>query len=131
MPKINYFIDGGLGMRTSISKSGDDLEITVTPPKDGYIKANSTVYRVKYGNVTIPISELKDGEYSLRLETEGEGFALEKFHKSGADISPGVTDEETVRRLLVTMLKDRQRISTLEEKLSALLKRTEGHHIFN
>ena len=132
MPRINYCIFDGRGEWTEVSsESESSLLIRLYPPKDGFLNIDNAVYRVKSGEVTIPLSRLDDKEYSPRLETDGEGFSLEKFSKCGKEIFPAPTDEKTIRSLLARCRKNEDKLRILEDTLSALTKITEGHHIFN
>ena len=131
MPKINYSLEKGIGLWSSFSRGEDELTLLFYPQADGYIKVEDTVYRVKSGKVAIPLAELRDGDYALRLETEGEGFALEKFSKNGREIRMHKTDDATVRHLIKKAGCNSKRLDVLEEKIESLLKKTEGHHIFN
>ena len=131
MPKITYQLDRGLGLWTSLSPSDSELTLLFSPMTDGYIKIKETVYRVKSGELTVPLSELPDGSYSLRLETEGEGFKLESFEKSHRGIEMKRIDEDIERALIKSAMRDRKRLDALEEKITVLMNRTEGHHIFN
>ena len=132
MSRICYYLSHGFGEWTSISKDDKSiLELSFTPAKDGYIKLKDTVYRVRSGELSIPIYQLSDGSYELRLDTDGEGFALEGFTKCGDLITMNKTAESTLRALLAKNRKNDERLRDLEEKISILIKRTEGHHIFN
>ena len=132
MPRISYSITDGRGEWTEVSKEAEDvLIIRLYPPMNGYLNVDKAVYRVKSGEVRIPLSELGDKEYSPRIECDGKGIALEKFSKCGKDISPAPTDENTIRALLGECRKNEERLRTVENTLSVLMKRTEGHRIFN
>ena len=132
MPRISYCLSKGRGEWREISHESENaLILRFTPAMDGYINIDNAVYRVKLGDAYIPLEELDDKEYSLRLETDGEGFTLEKFIKSGKDIFPLPTEDSTIRSLLEKCRTNEERIGLLEDKLSVLLDRTEGHHIFN
>lgn len=132
MPRINYYLEDGLGIRTSIENDGSsELKLTFSQDADGYIKIKDTVYRVKYGILSIPISELPDTDCELRLYTEEESFELERFTKRNGLIEMKKTDERVIRKMINNTLANTKRIKDAEEKISILLKRTEGHHIFN
>ena len=132
MPRISYRLFDGRGEWSEISnRQSESLILRFFPPKDGYIDIDDAVYRVKSGEAVIPLKSLADKEYSLRLESDSGGFALEKFTKLGNEVSPLPTEDSTLRALLARCCKNEEKISLLEEKLSILLKRTEGHHIFN
>lgn len=132
MPRINYRLIKGHAEWTEISADRSDaLTLRFFPRIDGYINHDNTVYRVKSGEVVIPMTELSDSVHSLRLETDGESFALERFSKSGAKIAPLPTEDEIIRVLLKRCCKNEERIKLLEDSVSALLKASEGHRIFN
>ena len=132
MPRISYALINGKGEWHEVTKDhSDQLILRFYPQKDGYIVIDNTVYRVKCGEVNAPLSKLRDAEYALRLECGNEGFTLEKFRKSGADIVMPKTDEATVRSLVQRCYKNEERIKTLEDKLATIIKMTEGHRIFN
>ena len=132
MPKIHYFLNHGTGVWCDFSDdSTDALLLRFTPAIDGYVKVGDTVYRVKSGELSLPLAALANGTHELRVDTEGEGFLLEKFERRGASIMPSPTADSTLRALIARCRKNDQRLSALEEKISVLMKRTEGHHIFN
>ena len=98
MSRICYYLSHGSGEWTSISKGDQNtLDLSFTPAKDGYIKLKDTVYRVRSGELSIPMDQLIDGSYELRLDTDGEGFALEGFTKCGDLITMNKTAESTLR----------------------------------
>ena len=132
MPRIHYYLKGGTGEWTDLSSDEPTfLSLRFTPEVNGFIKIRDTLYRVMSGELTVPMAELPDGVYELRVDTEGEGFVLEKFEKLGGRIEMAKTEDATVRALLAKCRKNEQRLCALEEKISILIERTEGHHIFN
>lgn len=132
MPRINYRLIKGRAVWSEISADrADALTLRFSPRVNGYINHDNTVYRVKSGDAVIPLTELSDSTHSLRLQTDGESFALESFSKSGGEIVPLPTEDEIIRVLLERCCKNEERIKLLEDRVSALLKASEGHRIFN
>lgn len=132
MPRISYNLNTDSGEWSEVSPDNKDvLLLRFHPQKDGYIIIDNALYRVKSGEMKIPLSRLNDCEYELRLECDGESFTLEGFQKLGADIVMLPTNEATIRSLLHGCRKNEEKIKILEDKLSRLIERTEGHRIFN
>ncbi len=130
--KLCYLLHKGRGIVESISDTvGDSLTISVSPCCDGYIMIKDTPYRVKNGEVTLPLRALCDGRHSLRLECEGHGYILEPFTKEGAHIAPSYNGEEAVRDLLLSYAHLEALSDAIEKRVAQLERLCEGHHIFN
>ena len=132
MPKITYCLINGVGEWSDFSREEHDfLTIRFKNADTGCVKINDTLYRVEKGELSIPLSQLPDGTYSLRLETSDGGFDLEKFEKGGSQITMKSTTESSIRRVLFRTREHERKLKDLETKMSILISRTEGHHIFN
>ncbi len=129
---IKYILYGNVGERSTYEKGAKDtLSLDFSPAVDGYILACNSIYRVKNGKVSIPVSSLPAGTVSLRLECDGCGYTLEKFENHGGDISIPKTDEETLRRLLARMKLLEDKVASLSDTAAMLEEISRGHHIFN
>ena len=132
MAKIHYYLSGGKGEWINLSNENEYLlEFSFTPAIDGYIKLKDTIYRVKSGELSVPINDIPDGKYALRLECKNGGFTLEEFNKSSGCIKMSKTGDEAIRSMLTRLRRAEEKIHDMEEKISVLIKKTEGHHIFN
>ena len=132
MPRISYYLKDGLGIRTDVSSHVEGLlEIRLTPPRDGYIKIEKEAYRVEKGEVSIPLSAVPNGVNAVKFYTGSECFKLETFTKSASALTVDKTDDVTVRAMLERIRKLEECLIPLEESTEVLIKRTEGHRIFN
>ena len=131
MPRISYALNGSVGEWYEVSpEHKDQLILRFHPSRDGYIIVDNTVYRVKCGEVRLPMSRIRDSKYAPRLECDDGGYTLEGFEKSGADITPLPTKDSAIRALIHRCRKNEERIAILESKLSSIIERTDGHRIF-
>ena len=132
MPKISFTLNDGVGEWTSVSDTDERaLRMSFSPSHSGYIRMGSTVYTVKDGEVSIPLTAIDNGVYSPRLECDGGGFCLESFLKSDGCVKPLPTEEAVLRRLVRMCREATERIKLLEDDVTELKKKTEGHRIFN
>lgn len=129
--KIRYITSHGIAEWVEFNEGDrDTLIFSFTPQHAGALLIGGKILPLCEGEVEIPISSLRDGEYSPRLESDSGVYAVESFTKHGKSIT--LKDDGSLARRLL------KRCYGLETELADLRARTKkleiscnGHQIFD
>ena len=130
--KISYLTSRGVAERISFdTKERDTLTLAFEPHHEGAVLLGGRVFPLHNGEVSIPMTELTDGEYSPRLESEAGVFIAEGFNKAGRSVTPSDTEESVIRRLISRCYSLEDRLICLERRVSELEIACTGHKILD
>lgn len=130
--KICYITSHGIAEWIAFKDDRNSiLQLQFTPKCDGAVSLGDTIYKVKNGNVSIPLDILPNGEYRPKLEADTGVFIAEGFCKTGGMITMLKTEEAAIRRLVSRCHSLEKICGTLREKVAHLEDMCQGHKIFN
>jgi hypothetical protein len=112
-------------------KSTGEVTLVFEPRYNGTIKIASKIQEVKNGEVSFPISELRDGKYTPRLECDRGTINVSGFIKSGKSIAMAEDHGIAVRALIRECFELTKAKENLEKRVTQLEKLCKGHDIFN
>ena len=130
--RIRYITSHGIAVRCDFEYlEKDALTLTFTPQCTGAVVLDGKIFPLKDSEVRIPLSIIKDGYHTPRLETDKGVYIVEGFTKQGKGISVHSPDEATVRAFISRCCMLENELCSVNTRLLALESACSGHKIFD
>lgn len=130
--KIRYITSHGMAKWTKTDNSEqENLTLCFEPYHNGMVVLDGKMFKVKCGEVTIPMKNIPDGEYTPKLETESGVYSVEGFIKQGNSITAFKSDESLIRYLLLRCYNLERSLFAIGERVAKLEEVCHGHKIFD
>lgn len=101
-------------------------EITLYPPKDGYILLSDVSLKVEGGKCTAELKTLPDGSYTPCFYTDDMMYSMPTLTKKGKMLRFEAPNDEFIYKIAARGRFAARRIYELEKKLAELQEKIDG-----